>query len=66
MAKKYFVFGTTREKSIGISVIMCKKGKEDQKFRWKKMMGKVPQGSELLEFSRIFYKIIVREGTISW
>ena len=31
-----------------------------------KMMGKVPQGSELLEFSKIFYKIIVREGTISW
>ena len=42
MVKKYFVFGTTRKKSIGISVIMCKKGTEDQKFRWKKMMGKVP------------------------
>ena len=39
MAKKYFVFGTTREKSIGISVIMCKKCREDQKLRWKKIMG---------------------------
>ena len=39
--KKYLVFGTTRVKSIGITVIMCKKGTEDQKFRWKKMMGKV-------------------------
>ena len=66
MVKKYFVFGTAREKSIGISVIMSKKVTEDQKFRWKKMMGKVPLGSELLEFSRIFYKIIVGEGTISW
>ena len=42
MVKKYFVFGTTREKRIGISVIMSKKGTEDQKFRWKKMMGEVP------------------------
>ena len=31
MVKKYFVFGTTREKSIGISVIMCKKGHEGLK-----------------------------------
>ena len=30
MLKKYFVFGTTRQKSNGISVIMCKKGTEDQ------------------------------------
>ena len=42
MVKKYFVFGTTREKSIEISVIMYKTGTEDPKFRWKKMMGKVP------------------------
>ena len=64
--EKIFCVGTTCEKSIEMSVIMCKTGTEDPKFRWKKMMGKVPQGSELLEFSRIFYKIIIRAGTISW
>ena len=56
--QKYFEFGTSREKSIGLSV--CKKGTEYQKLRWKKMMGKVPKSSELLEFRRIFYKIIIR------